>query len=589
MDFSELSKHSGLVCFSPNGEMLASSDQNKVVIRNADSLEVMRTFACLDGVSELVWSPDSEYVLASQLKRKIVQVFCVADPTWICKIDEALAGLTHARWAPDSRHILTRSEFNLRLSIWSLVRKQVTYIKMPKLMPAAPGVPLTEDAAQLGGNGAVQFSHGGTLMAVLSRVECKDVLSIYSVAADPASPTGGWDLLKQFHIDTEDCVQIEWAPNDAHILCIDSSLTYNIAVYTPSGQKLASHRAYEHALGVKGAGQGVKWSPHNSFMAIGSYDQQVRIFNNATWSLVHSYVHSSAAVNGVSTASSASKPKPASNLVLYCEKPLHPSHPVSRLAAETDKENNPLDETTAFGVDVSFAQQSEEGDTTARSMRGASGASSSAAGGLKKKPGVAVGAGAKPKLGVAGRPGSGLASKSKAGSSAASSSSSALSARRPSASSGAEIEKATISVPSKYSIESLPVKLPSIEPAFDKADPKLGVGLVSWSHNERYLLTRNDNMPSVLWVWDTQKLGLSALLVQLEAVRAAVWDPVRVRFAVATATSKLYLWSPEGCSIVDIPLAPGQTFNVRKIEWSRDGKCLLLMDKSKFVCCYMRD
>jgi len=138
-------------------------------------------------------------------------------------------------------------------------------------------------------------------------------------------------------------------------------------------------------------------------------------------------------------------------------------------------------------------------------------------------------------------------------------------------------------------IESLPVSLPSIIPSLEKADPKLGVGLVSWSHNERFLLTRNDNMPSVIWVSDTQKLALASLLVQLEAVRCAAWDPVRVRFAIATATSKLYLWSPEGCSIVDVPLQAGQTFNVRKLEWSPDGTCILLMDKNKFCCCYMRD
>ncbi len=233
---------------------VVQTDQNRVVVRNTESLDVLRSFTCLDGVSELSWSPDSGYLLASMLKRKIVQVFSVADQTWTCKIDEALAGLTHACWAPDSRHVLTRSEFNLRLSIWSLVRKAVTYIKTPKLMSGSGGI--AEEGA-LVGHGAVKFSHAGTLMAVLSRIECKDVLSIYSVASDSAAAaaTGGWELLKQFHIDTEDCVQIEWAPNDAHIICVDTPLQYNVAVYTPSGQKLASYRAYEHALGVKGGGE----------------------------------------------------------------------------------------------------------------------------------------------------------------------------------------------------------------------------------------------------------------------------------------------------------------------------------------------
>jgi WD40 repeat protein len=145
------------------------------------------------------------------------------------------------------------------------------------------------------------------------------------------------------------------------------------------------------------------------------------------------------------------------------------------------------------------------------------------------------------------------------------------------------------SVPSQYCIESLPLTLPSITPSLDAADPKLGVGLVSWSHDERFLLTRNDNSPSALWVWDTQRLALSAIVVQLDAVRCAAWDPKRLRFAACTNNSKLYLWSPEGCSIVDVPLAAGQIFQVRRIEWNREGNCILLMDKQKFCCCYMRE
>ena len=63
----------------------------------------------------------------------------------------------------------------------------------------------------------------------------------------------------------------------------------------------------------------------------------------------------------------------------------------------------------------------------------------------------------------------------------------------------------------------------------DKADPKIGVGLLAWSVKDRYLLARNDNMPQALWIWDTQKLQLCALLQQLDAVRCAAWDPVRTR------------------------------------------------------------
>ena len=35
-------------------------------------------------------------------------------------------------WAPDSRHVLTISEFDLRLTAWSLCDKSVQYIEFPK-------------------------------------------------------------------------------------------------------------------------------------------------------------------------------------------------------------------------------------------------------------------------------------------------------------------------------------------------------------------------------------------------------------------------------------------------------------------------
>jgi len=49
----------------------------------------------------------------------------VNDPVWQAKIDEGLAGLANCFWAPTSRHVLTISQFNLRLTIWSLVDKKV--------------------------------------------------------------------------------------------------------------------------------------------------------------------------------------------------------------------------------------------------------------------------------------------------------------------------------------------------------------------------------------------------------------------------------------------------------------------------------
>ena len=597
MDFSELSKYSGLGCFSPDGKLLASTEQNKIIVRNGETLQTLHSFTCLDGICAISFSPDSTLIFGAQYKRKIVQVFSLKDPAWMCKIDEALAGLTHAQWAPDSRHILTRSDFNLRLSVWSLIRKSVTYIKQPKLMPPPSHIETitssgTASVITENGNGNnVRFSNSGQFMAVLTRIECKDVLCIYSVAADPTSPSGGWDLLRQFQIDTEDCVQIDWSPDDAQILCVDSPLNYNIVVYTTAGQRVLQHRAYEHALGIK-SGPGVKWSPTANFLAVGSYDQQLRVFNNQTGQLMTSYVHSNQTVNLLG--------KKGASIVLYAERPIHPGATLTQLASGggssvDDKENNPLDDTTLnFELaNVSIMEgvsAPADADVTKSKTLGA--LKSLAA---KKKLGTAAsGAATSSSSTVASkkpptRPGSAAVKKLSNTTSSSSSSSSSLTARRGSGTSVGDIEKPVLSIPSKYVIDEFPLQLTSLTPSVDKPDPKIGVGVVSWSIGDKYLLSRNDNHPNTVWVWDTQKLSLSAVLTQLEAVRCIAWDPKRLRFALATATAKLYLWSPEGCSIVDVPIATGQTFQVRKLEWNADGTCILLMDKTKFCCCYMRD
>ncbi|CAN0510171.1 unnamed protein product, partial [Laminaria digitata] len=62
---------------------------------------------------------------------------------------------------------------------------------------------------------------------------------------------------------------------------------------------------------------------------------------------------------------------------------------------------------------------------------------------------------------------------------------------------------------------SLPGPIPFERPDPSKANPRLGIGRVmAWSSDGRYLATRNDNMPSALWVWDAEDLGLCSLMVQ---------------------------------------------------------------------------
>jgi WD40 repeat protein len=115
---------------------------------------------------------------------------------------------------------------------------------------------------------------------------------------------------------------------------------------------------------------------------------------------------------------------------------------------------------------------------------------------------------------------------------------------------------------------------------------RLGVGLLSWSHDGRYLLSRNDNMASALWVWDMEELGLTSLIIQADAVRSARWSPASPHLAIATgAGRRFYLWSPGGTSWTDVPVGGDQAFEVMRLRWSPDGRYLALMSSDRLCTC----
>ena len=82
--------------------------------------------------SGLEWSPDGSLLLIEVKKRQCAFVKSLHDADFHCKIDEGLAGLSSARWGPNSASVLTVSDFKVRLTVWSLADKSVTYIRAPK-------------------------------------------------------------------------------------------------------------------------------------------------------------------------------------------------------------------------------------------------------------------------------------------------------------------------------------------------------------------------------------------------------------------------------------------------------------------------
>uniref|UniRef100_A0A8C4Q297 WD repeat containing, antisense to TP73 n=1 Tax=Eptatretus burgeri TaxID=7764 RepID=A0A8C4Q297_EPTBU len=393
--------------------LLAYCVQLKLMVRDVRALHVTNTFTCVDLVNQLEWSADSLFLSCSMHRR----VWSLEEPEWHCKIKEGSAGLIHSCWSPDGRHILNTAEFHLRITVWSLCSKSVSYIRYPK--NCAKGMDFTQD---------------GQYMALAERRNCKDFVSVFACQ--------DWQLLKHFATDTEDLAGLIWSPNGC-VLCIwEASTEYKVLVYSADGRVLFAYSAYCWALGVKA----VAWSPSSQFLAVGSYDEKVRVFCDITWQKIDEL-----------------------------------SHP-KKVSYAPD---------LAGIYDLVFSDE-------------------------------------------------------------------------------------VVKIPFDVSVE---------EPDPDRANPRLGVGLIAFSSDGHYMATRNDNMRWAVWVWAVGLFRLISLLHHKRPVETLAWHPSQPRLAIACDGPSVFLWSPGGCVSVVVPSEGA--FHMLGVKWQPDGKSFLVTNKTEFCLCYL--
>lgn len=100
------------------------------------------------------------------------------------------------------------------------------------------------------------------------------------------------------------------------------------------------------------------------------------------------------------------------------------------------------------------------------------------------------------------------------------------------------------------------------------------------------MLTRNDSMPNILWIWDMKKFKLTNVLIQTMAVKCVSWDPRQNRLALCTNNNKIYMWSPQGCVSVEAPCEA--TFSIQTLKWNKDGQSIVLIGKDHFCVTYIQ-
>ncbi|KTW28958.1 hypothetical protein T552_01588 [Pneumocystis carinii B80] len=154
----------------------------------------------------------------------------------------------------------------------------------------------------------------------------------------------------------------------------------------------------------------------------------------------------------------------------------------------------------------------------------------------------------------------------------------------------------------KYEIVPQPVSLPFIRPNTEDPSSFLGVGILSFNKDGTLVATRNDNMPTILWIWSLSDLTPIAILIYCNPIKAVKWCPFNpfLLSLVCSGESKInncvYLWNyqwdePRAFSI------PKYDFNVRWLRWlekpqnidnlERTG--IVIGDKEEFVIGYIID
>ncbi|CAJ1339231.1 unnamed protein product [Effrenium voratum] len=198
--------------WSPNGKYLAGAQQNRLQIREPDSMKLLQVFICIDKVERIQWSPDSQFLLTEVARQGLLQVWSMRDAEWSCRIYEGPAGIASARWI-NGETVLVTTEFQLYLSLWQLDGSteagSVAQIQRPKF-----------------GNRGVALSRDQCWLAVLRRLDCKDRLGIYNCEERYARLTDA--------VLPGDAANLAWGPDDN----------------TPHGLKLRGFDIQSHGSGM---------------------------------------------------------------------------------------------------------------------------------------------------------------------------------------------------------------------------------------------------------------------------------------------------------------------------------------------------
>lgn len=266
-----------------------------VQVRVSTSLQVVRSWNLDFHAISISWSRNASLLLVVG-KREFVVLS--VDPSsnrsndsnsqgMIASIVVGMEGLAGASWIGDGSQeaICAFAADEVMATIYDLQRHKVTTIKNPKRAKIYSS-PISRHAT------------------FLTRQKGKDELMILASSNNSRRQTD-WNVEEQFMIHTNDAMEAIWSPCERYIAIRESTLEYKVQVYSPLGHlqfiyQLNSNPSevescyqtmYSPTKGdpIAGGGLGIrqiKWSPSSSLLALGGYDESVRILESKEWTMI---------------------------------------------------------------------------------------------------------------------------------------------------------------------------------------------------------------------------------------------------------------------------------------------------------------
>ncbi|UZJ51506.1 hypothetical protein CBS101457_000826 [Exobasidium rhododendri] len=276
---------------------IAEHGTTVIQVRVSTSLQVVRNWTMEFHATSADWSRDGSLLLVVGEAEFVVLAVDPSTSRKLAKDDSegvvacvkvGMEGLSSACWVGCEGHeaVCSFSSDDVIANIYNVRNKSVfTIINLKRL--------------KLFSSPSVQH------LAFLLRQDAKDGLII--VASPTSRHNKFWATDEQFSLQTNDAVEVVWSPDEKYLAVREGPLEYKVQIYSPLGLLQSSFQidsnvtqvqssfvsvldsnATTESEKVSGGGLGIRamrWAPNSSLLAVGGYDQAVRILESREWSM----------------------------------------------------------------------------------------------------------------------------------------------------------------------------------------------------------------------------------------------------------------------------------------------------------------